>query len=184
MIVIATSMRWRGGGSVSAEMAKEMISRQGLLDLGWREFDGGLACDDYPWVTFYRECRKGDSINIATEKYFAPTIILPLVPNSKTPAPLVPTKPTPSKPAPPKPSPTKPASTNLVANPALKLDTPMNRVLSVWGIHDGDGTYRVQLFSDGTTNQKYDWKPVSRTKIQISDGSGELVDGGSIIFGG
>lgn len=174
LIVIATSTRWRGGGSVSAEMAKEMISRQGLLDQGWREFDGGLTSDDYPWVTFYRECTKGESINIATEKYVAPTIILPLVPNSKPNAPLVPTKPSPPKPAP----------TNLIAKPTFKLDTPSKRVLSVWGIHDQRGTYRVQLFSDGTTNQNYGWKPVSRTKIEIRDGAADLVDGGSSLLGG
>ncbi len=169
MIVLATSTRWRGGGTVSAEMAKEMISRQGLIEQGWREFDGGLTCDEYLWVTFYRECQKGESFNIATEKYVAPTIILPLVANTKPTTPY---------------TPPKPAPTTVITTPELTLDTPPKRVLSVWGIHDGDGTYRVQLFSDGATNQKYDWKPVSRTKIELSDGSGELVDGGSMIFGG
>lgn len=169
MIVLATSTRWRGGGSVSAEMAKEMISRPGLLDQGWREFDGGLSCDAYPWVTFYRVCQKGESFNIATEKYIAPTIILPLIANSKPAAPYTPPKPTP---------------TTVVTAPKVTLDTPLKRVLSVWGIHDDKGTYRVQLFSDGTTNQNYGWKPISRTKIGIRDGAADLVDGGSSLLGG
>jgi len=168
MIVLATSTRWRGGGSVSAEMAKEMTSRQGLLDHGWREFDGGLSSDNYPWATFYRMCQKGESFNIATEKYVAPTIILPLVANSKPATPY---------------TPPKPAPTTVVTAQKLTLDTPVKRVLSVWGIHDDKGTYRVQLFSDGTTNQNYGWKPISRTKIEIRDGAGDLVDGGSTLLG-
>jgi hypothetical protein len=41
----------------------------------------------------------------------------------------------------------------------------------------------VQVFSDGTTDQNYGWKPISRTKIEIADGSADLVDGGATLLG-
>ncbi len=66
---------------------------------------------------------------------------------------------------------------------SVTLDMPEKQVLSVWGIHDEKGTYRVQLFFDGTTNQGFDWKPVSQTKIEIRDGTADLVDGGFSLLG-
>ena len=93
------------------------------------------------------------------------------------PKPATPTKTSPSS------IPQKPAPTTVAAGTKVTLDTPVKRVLAVWGIHDGKGTYRVQVFSDGTTNQNYAWKPISRTKIEIADGVADLVDGGSTLLG-
>ena len=87
------------------------------------------------------------------------------------------------KPTSPLPSTPQPMPATAVSAAKITLDTPPKRVISVWGLHDEKGTRRTLLFSDGTTNQDYGWKPVSRTKIELSEGFGDLVDGGSTLLG-
>ncbi len=96
-------------------------------------------------------------------------------PSSPTPAP--------SNPSASPPPATTSTSTANVAGKQVTLDVPSKDVVAVWGIHDEKGTYRVALFEDGSTNQSYDWSPISPVKFGIHDGSGDLVNDGVTVLG-
>jgi hypothetical protein len=85
IVMLAVTSRWRiSSGNASGtgllqgwyDRAK---SREDLLKDGWREA-GSLGNTGHPdsgneWPLFWRQCRKGESFNIRTEKYIAPVII-------------------------------------------------------------------------------------------------------------
>jgi len=70
-----------------------------------------------------------------------------------------------------------------LTTPGLKLDTPSEKVIGVWQIHDHKKTMYVVLFADGTTNHKFGWKPISRTRLEISTGSAALSHNGWVLGG-
>ncbi len=65
----------------------------------------------------------------------------------------------------------------------LKLDTPSVNVIGVWQLHDHKKTIHVTLFADGTTNHKFGWKPISRTRLEIGTGSVVLSQNGWVLPG-
>ena len=75
LVLMAVSSRWGGGGNRSGGWYEECKSKQDLLKDNWQEVAATLPSTMGDWLLFVRNCRKGESFKIRTEKYMAPTIL-------------------------------------------------------------------------------------------------------------
>ena len=78
-VFLAVTSRWGGGGSISANLAGEMISESAFLEEGWTKVASpGEADGDsrhgHHWVIYQRFCNKGERFRLRTEKYCAPIL--------------------------------------------------------------------------------------------------------------
>lgn len=65
----------------------------------------------------------------------------------------------------------------------IKLDTPQQPVVAIWELVDRKVGIRLALFADGTSSHGYRWSPVSRTKLELHDGTGDIKNNGLIVKG-
>lgn len=71
---MAVSPRWGGGGNLSGGWFNECKTRDDLLRAGWKEA-ATLPLGGQEWTLFWRQCRKGESFRIRTEKYLPPIVV-------------------------------------------------------------------------------------------------------------
>jgi hypothetical protein len=77
----------------------------------------------------------------------------------------------------------KPATPTQSVNDKIKLDTPEQPVVAVWELVDRKVGIRLALFANGSSNHGYRWSPVSRTKLELHDGTGDFKNNGLIVKG-
>jgi WD40 repeat protein len=74
IVLMAVSPRFKGGGNAAGNWKPECVSKEEFLRDGWHEV-GTLPIHNADWPLYWRECKKGESFKLRTEKYLAPIII-------------------------------------------------------------------------------------------------------------
>ncbi len=74
IVLMAVSPRYKGGGNAGGNWKPDCISRDELLGNGWHEA-GTLPIHSLDFPLYWRNCKKGETFKIRTEKYLAPVII-------------------------------------------------------------------------------------------------------------